>query len=221
MSHESVLEVATDASVRVLRLDRPGVRNALSRELRDQLVAQLDIAALDDRIGAVLITAAGEVFCAGFDLVELAQASDPAQVFADAGHYHHTLHTFPKPLIAAVDGPAVAGGFDLALMCDIRVASEQARFGQPQVRHGIPASYELMAQVLGVPAARELCLTGRIIDAAEARELRLVSEITSPGDLAERAIAVARDVADRPGSVAAKARFVASQAPVFTTAPPR
>ncbi|MFV0258972.1 MAG: enoyl-CoA hydratase/isomerase family protein [Acidimicrobiales bacterium] len=209
------LRTATAGPLRTLTLDRPDKRNALSAGLRADLVAALGTAAADEAIGAVLLTATGDTFCAGFDLAELAEAPDPAAVFADARHYHHVLHTFPKPLVAAVGGPAVAGGFDLALLCDLRIASPDAAFGQPQVKRGIPASYDLMADVLGVPIARDLCLTGRIMGAAEAGGLGLVSELIEPAALAERAAEVAHAIAGNPGGRAAKAQFVARQPPRF------
>ncbi|MDG2112420.1 MAG: enoyl-CoA hydratase/isomerase family protein, partial [Actinomycetota bacterium] len=154
--------------VRRLVLDRPERRNALSQGLRGAIVDALEVAGSDDEVRVVLIAAAGEHFCAGFDLKELAEAPDPAVLFADSGRYHHAVHTFPKPVVAAVNGSALAGGLDLALMCDVRVAAVGATFGQPQVRRGIPAAYELVAGVVGDAHARDLCLTGRIIDAHEA-----------------------------------------------------
>ncbi|MFV0525105.1 MAG: enoyl-CoA hydratase/isomerase family protein [Acidimicrobiales bacterium] len=218
-SGNGVLRVDTDGALRILGLNRPDKGNALSAALRADLVAALDNAAGDDDIGAVLLTAAGETFCAGFDLAELSQAPDPAKVFAEARHYHHTLHTFPKPLVAAIGGPALAGGFDLALLCDVRIASPAARFGQPQVRRGIPASYELMAHIAGVPAARELCLSGRIVEADEARQLGLVTELVEADDLAGRAAGTAHAIADNPAGRAAKAQFVAHQPPLFAPKP--
>jgi enoyl-CoA hydratase len=209
------LRTATDGRLRVLRLDRPHKRNALSADLRHHLAQALDDAAGDDAIGAVLLTATGDTFCAGFDLDELTRAGDPATVFDEARPYHHTVHTFPKPLVAAIDGPAVAGGFDLALLCDLRIASTRARFGQPQVRHGIPASYDLMAHVLGVSIARDLSLSGRVVDADEALKLRIVNEITDPDDLPSRAAAIAHAIAENPGGHRTKQQFVEHQPPLF------
>jgi enoyl-CoA hydratase len=205
----------------MLRLNRPAKRNALSAALRSQLVDALGDAAADDQIGAVLLTAAGDTFCAGFDLAELASAPDPERVFADARDYHHRVHTFPKPLVAAVGGPALAGGFDLALLCDIRIASPDATFGQPQVRRGIPASYELMAHVLGVAPARELCLTGRTITATEAHQLHLVTEVTTAAELEDRAATVARELAANPANRRTRQQFVAHQPALYAPPPPR
>ncbi len=207
------LLIETEGALRVARLNRPAKHNALSAGLRRRIAEFLESAADDDAVGAVLLTGNGATFCAGFDLTELA-AADPAAVFSAAGDYHRCLHTFPKPLVAAINGPALAGGFDLALLCDLRVASPQASFGQPQVSRGLPASYELMAALLGVSRARELCLTGRIMNADEARDIGLVSLVPA-GNLLDSAIEIAAALAANPGSRAAKERFVAHQPPLF------
>ena len=158
----------------VLSLNRPAARNALSRALRDALVGSLAELAEDDEVRAVVLTGAGETFCAGFDLKEL-QAGDATEIFSDADAYHHAVHNFAKPLIAAVNGPAVAGGMDLASMCDFRLAVESARFGQPQVRFGVPAAFELTRSCLPEPMARRLVLTGDQISASEALACGYVS----------------------------------------------
>lgn len=219
MTDRILLEQSHDAVLH-LTLNRPAKRNALSAELRALLVDALDRAARDASIGTVLLSGAGDHFCAGFDLEELRAAPDPAAVFAEATRYHHQVHTFVKPLIAAIDGSAVAGGLDLALMCDIRVATTDARFGQPQVRHGIPAAYELLATAIGDPPARELCLTGRVIDAGEAMRLGLVHRIVQPGELVNAAMDLARDIVAVPISGRTKESFLEGQRPLFAPAPP-
>lgn len=215
MTGHRILLVSDHGRVRRLELNRPEKRNALSGALRRELVDALASAESDDGVGAVLLCGAGEAFCAGFDLSELAAAPDPAGVLADSRHYHRCVHTFPKPLIAAVGGAAVAGGFDLSLMCDVRIASHAATFGQPQVLQGIPASYELMAHVIGVPAARDLCLTGRIIDAGEALELGFVTRLVPAHGLLAAAAELAERIADGPGARHAKKQFVAEQPRLF------
>lgn len=203
-----------------LSLNRPAKRNALNAELRTLLVERLAAAADDPTVGAVLVAGAGDHFCAGFDLDELRTAPDPAAVFADATLYHQQVHTFPKPLIAAIAGSGVAGGLDLALLCDLRLAEPDATFGQPQVRHGIPAAYPLLAGAIGDPAARELCLTGRVVDAAEALRLGLIHQIVPADELLPAATALARDIASLPGSGSAKAAFVDHQPHLFGPTPP-
>jgi enoyl-CoA hydratase/carnithine racemase len=212
---ERPLLVEQTGGVLHLVLDRPAKRNALSAELRQCLVDALDAAATDDSVGAVVLSGAGGYFCAGFDLDELAAATDPAALFADASLYHHTVHTFPKPIVAAIEGFALAGGFDLALMCDLRVTSDAATLGHPQVRHGIPTNFELLASVIADPAARDLCLTGRRVDAAEASRLGLLHRVVPTGDAVEAALALAADIAGLSGSIAMKQTFLADQPDLF------
>ena len=212
---EAVIHAVRDGHVVTLTLNRPAKRNALSAKVRDGLVAELAKAAGDDGVGAVLLAAAGDHFCAGFDLDEIAAADDPAAVFAHANAYHHHVHTFPKPIVAAVRGSAVAGGLDLALMCDIRVAGASARFGQPQVKHGIPAAFDLTASVVGDAAARDLCLSGRVIDSADALRIGLVHQVVADADLADVARDLAETIAATPAAAATKRSILASQPTIF------
>jgi len=198
-----------------LTLNRPDKRNALSLELRTRISAELGAATTNPGVGAAVLSAAGDHFCAGFDLKELMAAPDPAVVFNEANAYHRTVHNFPKPLVAAVSGSALAGGFDLALLCDIRLAAPDASFGQPQVRHGMPALYDLVAKAVGDSRARELCLTGRIVDAVEAEHIGLVHRIVDRGQLVEQALALAADLAAVPSSALAKRNFITSQPDLF------
>ncbi|NIR40609.1 MAG: enoyl-CoA hydratase/isomerase family protein [Actinobacteria bacterium] len=212
---DDLLRETFEARLLHLELNRPDKRNALSSALRETIRARFAAAAGDDAVGAVLLSGAGDHFCAGFDLGEVAGSPDPAALFHEAGPYHHAVHTFPKPIVAAVRGAAVAGGFDLALMCDLRVAGTDAVFGQTQVRHGIPAAYELVAQVVGDTVARDLCLTGRTVDASEALRIGLVSRVCEPGDVLETARALAADLAERPGAADTKRRALTLQPDVF------
>lgn len=194
-----------------LQLNRPAKRNALSADLRDRLFGAVEAAAGDESVHAILLSAAGDHFCAGFDLVELAAAVDPAALFADAARYHQVIHESPKPIIAAISGSAVAGGFDLALMADLRLATADAFFGQPQVRHGIPASFDLVADVVGDSLARDICLTGRLVAADEAASIGLIHRLVDPGTLMHVAWALAEEVAANAGAVATKAQILARQ----------
>src|SRR5262245_37479005 len=123
-------------TVAALTLDRPEKRNALSVALRDEVSDALDTLAADVELKAVIVTGAGEVFSAGFDLREFdTAAEDPAfsaALWASSDRFHHTVLEFPVPTIAAVNGAALAGGFDLAVLCDVRIASTTARFAHPE-----------------------------------------------------------------------------------------
>jgi len=216
MSSFEGLQIGRAGSVVVLRLSRPERRNALSRELRDTLADTLDSLAGEEPVKAVVITGTGESFCAGFDLKEL-QEGDAGAIFGQAQGYHHRVHTFSKPLIAAVNGPALAGGMDLATMCDLRLAVRGARFGQPQVKLGIPAAYDLTRTQMSESLARRLCLTGDQISAEEAFACGYVSAVYDDGSALE---AGAMDWAGRIGAALGsgvmKQQILARQKQLFT-----
>jgi enoyl-CoA hydratase/carnithine racemase len=167
-----------------LTLNRPDKRNALSVALRDALSDQLDRLAAEEAVKVVVLTGAGEVFCAGFDLREF-EVDDPGfqeRLWASSDRFHRTVIDFPLPLVAAVNGPALAGGFDLAVMCDLRIASTTARFSHPEITFG-DVVYGPLHDLVGGAVARDLCFTGREVDAAEALALRLVSAVVSPAEV--------------------------------------
>jgi enoyl-CoA hydratase len=212
----TILDVAD--GVALLTVNRPEKRNALSRALRGELVQRLDELAKNDEVRAVVLTGAGPVFCAGFDRSEFSEGG-MEEVFADATEYHRRVFTFAKPLIAAVNGPALGGGCDLAAMCDFRIAAATALFGQPQVKFGAAAAYDLMRAVLGTSAAREMCLTGRNYDAEEALRIGLVNRVVVAEELVDVARTLAEEIASLPDGVAeaAKRGFVAGQPRLFET----
>lgn len=210
----TILEEADGAAV--LTLNRPDKRNALSAALRAEIVERLEALEKSETVRAVVLTGAPPAFCAGFDRSEFS-GSGMAEVFAAATEYHHRVYTFPKPLVAAVNGPALGGGCDLAAMCDFRLASSTAVFGQPQVRFGAAAAYDLMRAVLGTSAAREMCLMGRSYDAREAHALGLVNRVVEPDELLEAARTMVREIAALPEGVPenAKRGFVEQQPRLF------
>jgi enoyl-CoA hydratase len=203
-------------AVAVLTLDRAAKRNALSRALREELVARLCALEKDEVVRAVVLTGDGPVFCAGFDRSEL-EAGDMVEVFADSMAYHHCVYTFGKPLVVAVNGAALGGGCDLAAMCDIRLAASHAVFGQPQVRFGAAAAYDLMREVMPEGAAREMCATGRSYGAAEAHALGLVNAVHEPEALIGAALELAHSIAALPGELpaTAKQQFLSHQPRLF------
>ena len=197
--------------IATLTLDRPERKNALSIELRDRLADVLDALAADEAVRVVVLTGEGDVFSAGFDLREFEQAADDAQfgerLWASSDRYHRTVLQFPLPIVAAVNGPAIAGGFDLAVMCDIRVAARTARFSHPEVTFG-DVVFSPLHDLVGAAVARDLCFTGRSVDASEALSLHLVSRVVPAERLAEVAAEVAAQIArvPRPLLVRTKAK---------------
>ncbi len=187
--------------IATLTLDRPERKNALSIELRDRLADVLDALAADEAVRVVVLTGDGDVFSAGFDLKEFEQAADDAEfgerLWASSDRYHRTVLEFPLPIVAAVNGPAIAGGFDLAVMCDIRVAARTARFSHPEVTFG-DVVYSPLHDLVGAAVARDLCFTGRSVDASEALSLHLVSRVVPAERLAEVAGEVAAQIARVP-----------------------
>lgn len=208
------LKCEEQEGIAVITLNRPEKRNALSTALREEIVRCLEELEKQEGVKVLVLTGAGPSFCAGFDLSEFA-GGKMEEIFAQAVIYHREVYTFSKPLIVAVNGPALAGGMDLAVMCDIRIASEAAVFGQPQVRMGVPAAYDLIRTVLSESVARELCLTGRRIDAQEASKLGLVSKVVPGEKLMEEALSLAREVAESGASQTMKGQFLKEQPKLF------
>jgi enoyl-CoA hydratase len=216
MADERILEIGRPANgVAVLTLNRPEQRNALSAALRQHIENALAELERDDQIAAVVLTGSGAHFCAGFDLKEL-QQGDAAGIFAQARGYHQRVYTFGKPLLAAVNGPALAGGMDLACMCDIRFATGRAEFGQPQVRMGIPAAFDLLRAVLDESTARWLCLTGNRLTAMDAHARGFVARLFDDAEAMLRAaIECAAELAAGGGRRAMKNRIVSAQPRLF------
>jgi len=185
----------------LLTLNRPDKRNALSIELRDAITDELRALADDDAVNGVAITGAGGTFSGGWDLKEFdLAATDPdlgRQIWRSADEFHHTLLTFPLPLVAAVDGPALAGAFDLAVCCDVRLASSTARFAHPEFIWA-DLLYSPLEAIVGGAVARDLLLTGREIGAAAALRVGLVSEVVEPEQLSEALHVVMGRIASAP-----------------------
>ena len=182
-------------------LARPERKNALSAQLRDEVTAALAELGADPAVSSVVITGTGDVFSAGFDLGEFTRAAeDPAfgeELWASSDRFHHALLTFPLPLVAAVNGPALAGGFDLAICCDLRIASTRARFAHPEFTFG-DVVYSPLHELVGGAVARELCLGGRELDAAEALARHVVNEVVEPAALAARVEVLTERIASAP-----------------------
>jgi enoyl-CoA hydratase len=193
--------VERDGAVALLTLNRPDKRNALSLDLRAELTGALTELAHDGEVRCVVMTGAGTAFCAGMDTSEFGgdRAHKQRIVELSVGLFR-TLGGFPKPVIAAINGPAVAGGFALALLCDVRLASTEATMGFLENRAGIPPSYAAARAALPAATAAELCLTGRLLDADEALRLGVVGAVHPPDELAARAADEAAAIAAAPPS---------------------
>ncbi len=196
-------ELAAPAAV--LTLNRADKRNALSRDLIDALRAGFERARADAAARCVILTGAGNVFCAGMDLAELAESiehpQEPTPIWDDAlrmAALCDLIYTFPKPTIAAVNGAAVAGGAGLVTVCDLAVAVPEAKFGYPEVRRGLVAAIVMthLLRHVGERCARHLLLTGDLIDAAEAKRVGLINEVVPADRLREQALAWARSLAE-------------------------
>jgi enoyl-CoA hydratase/carnithine racemase len=188
----------------VLTLNRPQKRNALSIALRDAMSDALDELARDQNVKTVVITGAPPVFCAGFDLGEFERAaSDDAlmtQLWQSSDRFHRAVLGFPLPLIAAVNGPAIAGGMDLAVMCDLRIASTTATFSHPERSFG-DVVYGPLHDLVGGAVARELTIGGRTLDAPAALAVHLVGEVVEPQVLMEQALRTVERVCVAPRDV--------------------
>jgi methylglutaconyl-CoA hydratase len=196
------LQLAFDSNIATLTLNRPDKRNAVSYELIDDLIRALE-EARNSSAGTLILTGAGKAFCSGLDLDTLKGliGRTPEQNLEDSRAMvalFRSLYEFPKPTIAAVNGAAIAGGTGLALLCDFTLAVPDAKFGYTEVRIGfVPAivSTFLLRQV-GEKIARDLLLTGRIFDAAEALKLGLINEIVPAEKLLDRARELAAQLAE-------------------------
>lgn len=213
------LRLAVEDRVATLTLCRPDKRNALSVEMREELSAVLAAWRDDPAVGAVVLTGEGTVFCAGFDLDEFQRPERFDAILASSSRYHRDVWSFPKPIVAAVNGAAMGGGFDLACLCDLRVASAKASFGHPEIKLGAPPLFTPLRWIVGDGVARDLCLTGRRIDAAESHRIRLVSEVVEAADLAPRAAAVARSILEAPDATLRFTKgFLTQAGPTFEEA---
>jgi enoyl-CoA hydratase/carnithine racemase len=191
-----------EGRVVVLTLNRPNKRNALSIELRYELAEALNELAADESVGCLLVTGAGSAFCAGMDVTQFGgDLANRRRIVESSIAAFDRLGRFPWPAVAAVNGPAIAGGFAMSLLCDIRLASSTARFGFGELPRGVPPSYASARAALPAAVARELSLTGRVVDAGEALELGIVSEVVEPEALLERALEVARAAAGPAGAI--------------------
>jgi methylglutaconyl-CoA hydratase len=213
------LHLAHDSRIATITLNRPDKRNAISYELIDDLLGALDDVAKSSAL-VLILTGAGKAFCSGMDLDNLRAlvGRSPDENLKDSesmARLFRSLYDFPRPTIAAVNGAAIAGGCGLATLCDFTLAVPEAKFGYTEVRIGfVPAivSTFLLRQV-GEKVARDLLLTGRIIEAAEALRIGLINEIVSAEKLLECATGLASQLMENsPESLAYTKRLLSDHA---------
>ncbi len=185
--------------VEILRLNRPEAKNAISPEVSVAMAEALDAVEADPSVRAVVVTGTGDVFCAGADLKVVAQGRGNEIAAAKGGFAGLTNRDFSKPLIAAVQGPALAGGFEIVLSCDLVVAADDARFGIPEVQRGlIAAAGGLLRLPKRVPLALalEFAMTGDPISAIRAFELGLVNRLVPRDRVLDEAVALAERIGE-------------------------
>lgn len=191
-----------------LTLNRPRTMNALSRALRQALADTLDRLAADDSLRVLVLTGAGRAFCAGLDLREI----DAAALGGEAADPVAALQRFPRPVIAAINGAAITGGLELALACDVLIASTEARFADTHARVGVIPGWGLsqkLPRLIGIARAKEMAFSGNFVGAEQAERWGLVNRVTAPDDLLPQAFALAADMASAlPAMVSTYKRLI-------------
>src|SRR3982751_2035007 len=203
----SIVRTDISESIATLTIDRPEVKNALDLDTVGALRAALQALAIDDSVGVVIITGGGgSAFVSGADVNDIRARGRDEGLAAINSSLFAEIERFPRPTIAAINGYALGGGCELALACDLRIASETAKFGQPELGLGIipgAGATQRLPRIVGLGRAKHLVLTGEIIDAKQALEIGLVSAVAPPGQLQIRARELAKKIL-RQGPLAAR-----------------
>jgi enoyl-CoA hydratase len=209
------IRVDTSESIATLTIDRPAVRNALNLETVQECHAALAEIARDQAVGVMVITGAGDAaFVSGADINDIRARTRDDGLAAINSSLFAAVERFPRPTIAAINGYALGGGCELALACDIRVASETAKFGQPELGLGIipgAGATQRLPRIVGLGWAKHLVLTGDVVDAKQALEIGLVTAITPAGQLQIRVRELAKRIL-RQGPLAARLAKIALNA---------
>ncbi len=187
-------------NVLIIKINNPGALNALNSEVLSEIGEAFDEASKDSNVNAIILTGEGKAFVAGADISEMSTLNaEQGKAFGEHGAgVFRKIETTPKAVIAAVNGFALGGGCELAMACDIRLASEKAKFGQPEVTLGITPGFsgtQRLSRLVGLGKAKELIFTGNIIGAKEAKEIGLVNEVVEPEKLMEVALEMAKKIA--------------------------
>jgi enoyl-CoA hydratase/carnithine racemase len=205
-----LLSLERQEDVAVVTLQRPEKRNALSIDLRIELADAFAGLGDDENVGSVMLTGAPPAFCSGMDVTQFGgDRPHREQLVETSISCFRAIAGCPKPVVAAVNGPALAGGFAIALLCDLRLASENATFGFPELPRGIPPSYAAARAALPAAVAAELTLTGRMLDAFGALRMGVVGAVHPPDELIPRSLELAGRIAAGPrGALAATKRRI-------------
>jgi enoyl-CoA hydratase len=196
-----LLSIERREAVALVTLQRPEKRNALSIDLRVELADAFTALGDDGGVGCIVLTGAGSAFCAGMDVDEFGgEAEHKRRLVETSTGAFEAVGSCPRPVLAAVNGPALAGGFALALLCDLRIAASSATFGFPELPRGIPPSYASARAALGPGAAAEVALTGRVFGSEEAERLGAVNEVVPDDQCVERTLEVAAGIGAAPRS---------------------
>lgn len=199
MAFETIL-VDREGNVGVITINRPDAMNALNDQVMNEMAVALEDFAADDGIGCLVLTGSSKAFAAGADIKEMQELTYMEAFKGDfISRNWERITEFRKPVIAAVAGYAMGGGAELAMMCDFILAADNAKFGQPEINLGImpgAGGTQRLTRFVGKSKAMEMCLTGRMMDAAEAERSGLVSRVIPVAELREEAIKVASKISE-------------------------
>jgi len=213
---QNTIAVVEDG-VGIITLDRIDRRNALSVGMLDELSGRLDAWATDDDVAAVVVTGGEDVFCAGLDLdLQSGFTNETRAIYGDAClRAYGTILDYVKPTIAAVGGSALGGGCDIAVFCDIRVGSENAVFGYPQIKFGLTPYFSPLWRIVGLSQAKLLTFSGDRIDAAEALRIGLLDRAAPVGHVVDSATELARSIASTSTQSAMNNKEMARRSPAM------
>jgi len=193
--------VSAEEKIGILRMNRPNVLNALNQVSMEEIVHALEAFDADDSISCIVLTGSEKAWAAGADITEMADATAIEMLYRDQFAQWERIKRIHKPIIGAVSGYALGGGCELAMLCDILIASETAKFGQPEIRVGVipgAGGTQRLTRIVGKSRAMEMVLTGEMMSADEAYQRGLVSKVVPVEVVVDEAVALARRIASQP-----------------------
>ncbi|NOY07204.1 MAG: enoyl-CoA hydratase [Chlorobi bacterium] len=200
MGYQHIL-VSAEEKIGILRMNRPNVLNALNQVSMEEIVHALEAFDADDSISCIVLTGSEKAWAAGADITEMADATAIEMLYRDQFAQWERIKRIHKPIIGAVSGYALGGGCELAMLCDILIASETAKFGQPEIRVGVipgAGGTQRLTRIVGKSRAMEMVLTGEMMSADEAYQRGLVSKVVPVEVVVDEAVALARRIASQP-----------------------